>query len=89
MPQRYKVGDYGRYNKSPRKKQERALRNKNRRAALRTGTVRKGDGKQIDHIDGNHVNNVPENIQTLWKCCHAKKGLIQGNFLREQQKRYK
>ena len=43
----------------------------------------------LDHIDGNHIHNVPENIQTLCKCCHAKKGLIQGNFLREQQKRYK
>ena len=43
----------------------------------------------LDHIDGNHIHNVPENIQTLCKCCHAKKGLIQGNFLRAQQKRYK
>ena len=61
----YKVGDYTRFHKSPRMKQERALRNKNRRAALRTGIVRKGDSRQIDHRDGNPRNNTPNNLRVV------------------------
>lgn len=33
-----------------------------------------------DHIDGNHENNVPENLQTLCSICHHKKGLDSGDF---------
>jgi hypothetical protein len=61
----YKVGDYARFHKSPRMKQERALRNKNRRAALRTGVVLKGDKRQIDHRDGNPRNNTPNNLRVV------------------------
>lgn len=46
-------------------KQERALRNKNRRAALRAGVVKKGDGKHIDHRDGNPRNNLRRNLQVI------------------------
>ena len=34
-----------------------------------------------DHIDGNHENNVPDNIQTLCSICHHKKGLEVGDFV--------
>ncbi len=34
-----------------------------------------------DHIDGNHENNVPENIQTLCSICHHVKGLTTGDFV--------
>jgi hypothetical protein len=34
-----------------------------------------------DHIDGNHENNVPENIQTLCAICHHLKGLHTGDFI--------
>jgi len=34
-----------------------------------------------DHIDGNHENNVPENIQTLCSICHHMKGLATGDFV--------
>ena len=61
----YKVGDYGRYHKSSRMKKERALRNKNRNKALRTGAVRKGDGMQIDHRDGNPKNNSSKNLRVV------------------------
>ena len=49
----YKVGDYAKYHKSTRMKQERAARNKNRAIASKNGAVRKGDGKHVDHRDGN------------------------------------
>ena len=32
-----------------------------------------------DHKDGNHLNNDPENLQTLCKCCHSYKGLVNGD----------
>ena len=35
--------------------------------------------KQLDHIDGNHYNNVPDNIQTLCKNCHSYKTKINGD----------
>jgi len=37
------------YAARPEQKKRRAQRNKARRAALRSGTVKKGDGKDIDH----------------------------------------
>jgi len=33
----------------------------------------------VDHIDGDPSNNKPENLQTLCKCCHSIKGLINGD----------
>ena len=33
----------------------------------------------LDHIDGNHYNNIKENIQTICKCCHAKKTKLNGD----------
>jgi hypothetical protein len=57
--------EYQKYHASTRMKQERALRNKNRRAALRSGAVSKGDGKEIDHRDGNPRNNSTGNKRVL------------------------
>ena len=31
---------------------------------------------EVDHIDGNHLNNDPENLQTLCGCCHKYKTII-------------
>ena len=45
------MSEYRRYHASERMKKERALRNKNRNAALKKGTVKKGDKKHIDHKD--------------------------------------
>ena len=41
----------------------------------------------LDHIDGNHYNNVPENIQTLCKNCHSWKSHVNEdhlNFMRKE-----
>jgi|TARA_A100001011_G_C13665126_1_gene577265 uncharacterized membrane protein len=35
---------------------------------------------ELDHIDGNHFNNVSENTQTLCSICHSRKGLEEGDF---------
>lgn len=33
-----------------------------------------------DHIDGNHENNNPNNLQTLCSICHNIKGMKEGDF---------
>ena len=49
----------------PTEKKNRASRNKVRRALPRNGTVRKGDRKDIDHIDKNPRNNAPRNLRVV------------------------
>jgi len=34
----------------------------------------------MDHLDGNHHNNVPGNLVTICKVCHARKGKESGDF---------
>ena len=55
--------EYDRYQGTPAQKKRRAARNAARRAAIRTGAVRKGDGKDIHHVDGNPRNNSAGNTQ--------------------------
>lgn len=35
---------------------------------------------QVDHIDGNHLNNDPKNLQTLCACCHTVKTAIYKDY---------
>jgi len=65
--------DYAKYHSSPRMKKERALRNKNRREAMKTGRVKKGDGKHIDHRDGNPNNNSKKNLRVISAKANRKK----------------
>ena len=59
------LSEYKKYHSSDKMKKERALRNKNRREAIRQGRVRKGDGKHIDHKDGNPKNNMKRNLRVV------------------------
>ena len=59
------MSEYKKYHASEKMKKERALRNKNRRAAARDGRVKKGDGKHIDHKDGNPKNNSKKNLRVV------------------------
>lgn len=54
---------------SEEQKKNRAARNKARRQLMREGKVRKGDGLEVDHQDGNPRNNKRSN----WKVMPASK----------------
>ena len=59
------MSEYRKYHASKRMKQERALRNKNRRSAIRKGIVKKGDDKHIDHRNGNPRDNRKSNLRVV------------------------
>lgn len=50
------------YQSTEKEKAKRASRNAARRKAVMAGKVRKGDGKDINHKDGNATNNSPSNL---------------------------
>jgi hypothetical protein len=51
------------YNSKPEQKKRRAMRNKARRHMIREGKARKGDGKDVEHVDGNPMNSDPKNLK--------------------------
>lgn len=57
--------EYRKYHSSPRMKKERAARNKARAEMEKKGRVHKGDGKEIDHKDGNPNNSSPSNLRVV------------------------
>jgi len=38
------------------------------------------DCYDMDHLDGDHHNNIPDNLITICKVCHARKGKENGDF---------
>ena len=53
--------EYDRYQGTTAQKKRRAGRNKARRAAERTGIVKKGDGKDVHHRNNNPLDNSSGN----------------------------
>ena len=53
------------YNSKPASKKDRASRNSARDAAIKDGRVRKGDGKDIDHSNGNPQDNRKSNTKVM------------------------
>jgi len=56
---------YRRWHSSPEKVKERSSRNKARRKLAKTGRVRKGDGKHVDHKNGNPRDNRRSNLTVM------------------------
>lgn len=50
--------EYDEYQGKPEQKKRRAQRNAARRAAMRKGLVRKGDGKEVDHLGYNRKGKL-------------------------------
>lgn len=66
MARNYKK-EYANYQGKPEQKKKRASRNTARRRAIAAGKVSKGDGKDIDHKDGNPLNNSKSNLRVKSK----------------------
>lgn len=67
MAQRNYKEEYRKYQSSTKSKKDRASRNKVRRKLMAQGRVRKGDGMDIDHKDGNPRNNSRKNLRVTSK----------------------
>lgn len=50
------------YNSKPEQKKRRAQRNAARRKMMKAGKVRKGDGKDVAHLDNNTAHNNKKNL---------------------------
>lgn len=59
--------EYDNYHSKPEQKKRRASRNTARRQAEKDGRVKKGDGKDVHHKDGNPRNNSKGNTQVKSK----------------------
>ena len=55
------------YDSRPSVKKDRASRNAARKTMAKAGKVRKGDGKDVDHKDGNQRNNKRSNLRVTTK----------------------
>jgi hypothetical protein len=66
MARNYKK-EYQNYQGTEEQKKRRAKRNAARRKLEREGKVHKGDGKDVNHRDGNPNNNKKGNLQVQSK----------------------
>ena len=64
MARDYK-SEYANYHSSDKQKKNRASRNAARRAMERSGKVKKGDGKDVTHRNGNPRDNSEKNLGVL------------------------
>ena len=66
MPRNYR-NEYDSYHSKPKQKKRRAQRNAARRKLKALGRVRPGDGRKVDHRDGNTGRNTLSNLRVVSK----------------------
>ena len=64
MARDYK-SEYANYHSSTKQKKNRAARNAARRSMEKSGRVKKGDGKDVTHRNGNPRDNSAKNLGVL------------------------
>jgi len=72
MPRDYKK-EYARYQGKPDQKTNRAARGRSRYKLEQSGRVKKGDGKDVHHRDGNPRNTKTTNLRVLSKATNRSK----------------
>lgn len=63
MPTEARQRAQAKYNSKPEQKKRRAKRNAARRKMIAAGKARKGDGKDVAHLNNNPGNNGMKNLQ--------------------------
>ena len=66
MPRNYRK-EYDNYHKSSTQKKRRASRNTARAKMVKAGKAKKGDGKDVDHKNGNPRDNSRKNLRMKTK----------------------
>lgn len=61
------AAEYRNYHSKPKQKKNRAARNSARRAMEKSGKVKKGDGNDVTHRNGNPRDNSSKNLGVLSK----------------------
>jgi len=59
--------EYRTYHSKPKQKKNRASRNKARKTLMKLGRVKKYDGKDVDHKNGNPKDNRLKNLRVMSK----------------------
>ena len=65
--------EYREYHAKPEQIHHRSNRNKARRLMIKEGKVRKGDGKEVDHKNGNPKDNRRSNLQIMSRRANRRK----------------
>lgn len=65
MKKRDYAKEYREYHGKRDQLKRRSSRNKARRKMAKDGLVHKGDGKDVDHRDGNPLNNSRTNLRAM------------------------
>jgi len=66
---------------TPLRRKQRASRNRARYRLMKTGSVSVGDGKDVDHRNGNAMDNSAGNIRAMSRTrnlARKRKGLLRG-----------
>lgn len=66
--------EYDTYHGTPEQRENNNARKRARYELEKKGVVKKGDGKEVDHKDGNPRNNSRSNLQVLSRRANRKKG---------------
>ena len=70
MPGRDYKNEYKEYHSKPEQREKNNARKRARYALEKGGVVSKGDGKDIDHKDGNPKNNKRSNLKVTSKAAN-------------------
>ena len=61
----YSKSGEGKYDKSPKRMADNRARKKARSLLERSGAAKRGDGKDVDHKNGNPRDNSPKNLRSV------------------------
>ena len=67
----YSKSGEGKYDKSPKRMADNRARKKARSLLERAGKAKRGDGKDVDHKNGNPRDNSPKNLRSVGRAVNS------------------